>query len=324
MRFSTLLIRLFILAMCLTSGVIAQEETPLPAPPDTAKPVPDPTAIFKGQIEDLTKQFDDLKKSVQESQEKQEKVEKELETIRGEVSGVADLAREEAAKVSEKIEGSLDEVGGEIERISGDIDEAESSINLFKGQIDTLKDVAQYYYITQRKIPEIDEEILHVLELPELRYKVELKNGTIVVGDIISENLDLIVMQTTVGKLVIEKDFIQRYEERFFTGPRVEFAGNYETRQFPDREEFIGRVKNIGEKRADFVEVTFFLWSSTTESVGSATTLVDGVTTRFRTGVISDASIEPGGTGRFHVMVPKDPGMKVVYRTNEIKWRHYE
>ena len=124
-------------------------------------------------------------------------------------------------------------MGGEIERISGDIDEAESSINLFKGQIDTLKDVAQYYYITQRKIPEIDEEILHVLELPELRYKVELKNGTIVVGDIISENLDLIVMQTTVGKLVIEKDFIQRYEERFFTGPRVEFAGNYETRQFP-------------------------------------------------------------------------------------------
>ena len=106
--------------------------------------------------------------------------------------------------MSEKIEGSLDEVGGEIERISGDIDEAESSINLFKGQIDTLKDVAQYYYITQRKIPEIDEEILHVLELPELRYKVELKNGTIVVGDIISENLDLIVMQTTVGKLVIE------------------------------------------------------------------------------------------------------------------------
>ena len=52
--------------------------------------------------------------------------------------------------------------------------------------------------------------------------------------------------------------------------------------------------------------------------------MVDGSTTRFDTGVISDASLNPGQTGNYHVIVPKQINSNIEYRTNEVSWRDYK
>ena len=52
--------------------------------------------------------------------------------------------------------------------------------------------------------------------------------------------------------------------------------------------------------------------------------MVDGTTTKFATGVISDASLEPGEMGTYRVVVEKQTGTRISYRTNEVTWRDYE
>ena len=166
-----------------------------------------------------------------------------------------------------------------------------TSMSFFRTQIDSLKGVVRFYDIAEKGLPELDEDVLDILKLPVLRHKITLKNGTIIVGFKLAETLDVIVMETTLGKLVIDQNYILEYDEQYFPGPKVEFVGDYEKVEFPNYEEFLGRVRNIGKKRADFVKVTFFLWASTTDPLGVGEAMVDGTTTKFTTGVISDASL---------------------------------
>ncbi len=197
-------------------------------------------------------------------------------------------------------------------------------MSFFRTQIDSLKGVVRYYEFAEKGLPELDEDVLNILKLPVLRHKITLKNGTVIVGYKFAENLDVIVMETTLGKLVIDQDYILKYDEQYFPGPKVEFVGDYEKIEYPNREEFLGRVRNIGKKRADFVKVTFFLWASTTDPLGVGGAMVDGATTKFTTGVISDASLEPGQMGTYRVVVEKQKSTRISYRTNEVTWRDYK
>ena len=199
-----------------------------------------------------------------------------------------------------------------------------TSMSFFRTQIDSLKGVVRFYDIAEKGLPELDEDVLDILKLPVLRHKITLKNGTIIVGFKLAETLDVIIMETTLGKLVIDQNYILEYDEQYFPGPKVEFVGDYEKVEFPNYEEFLGRVRNIGKKRADFVKVTFFLWASTTDPLGVGEAMVDGTTTKFTTGVISDASLEPGQMGTYRVVVEKQKGTRISYRTNEVTWRDYK
>ena len=199
-----------------------------------------------------------------------------------------------------------------------------TSMSFFRTQIDSLKGVVRYYEFAEKGLPELDEDVLNILKLPVLRHKITLKNGTVIVGYKLAENLDVIIMETTLGKLVIDQNYILEYDEQYFPGPKVEFVGDYEKIEYPNREEFLGRVRNTGKKRADFVKVTFFLWDSTTDPLGVGEAMVDGATTKFTTGVISDASLEPGQMGTYRVLVEKQKGTKISYRTNEVTWRDYK
>ncbi|MEE9166336.1 MAG: hypothetical protein V3U24_02580 [Candidatus Neomarinimicrobiota bacterium] len=199
-----------------------------------------------------------------------------------------------------------------------------TNIKLFREEIDSLKGIIRYFDIAEKGLPEIDEEILNILKLPTLRHKVTLKNGTVFVGELLAENLDVIIMQTAIGKLVVEKDSIVEFEEKYFPGPRVEFEGEYEQTEYRDREEFQGMVRNVGKKKADFVKVTFFLWDARSNPVGVGSAFVEGSTTEFDTGVISEATVVPGELAMYRVVVEKEPGKKVAYRTNEVKWRDYK
>ena len=124
-----------------------------------------------------------------------------------------------------------------------------TSMSFFRTQIDSLKGVVRYYEFAEKGLPELDEDVLNILKLPVLRHKITLKNGTVIVGYKLAENLDVIIMETTLGKLVIDQNYILEYDEQYFPGPKVEFVGDYEKIEYPNREEFLGRVRNVGKKR---------------------------------------------------------------------------
>ena len=91
-----------------------------------------------------------------------------------------------------------------------------TSMSFFRTQIDSLKGVVRYYEFAEKGLPELDEDVLNILKLPVLRHKVTLKNGTVIVGYKLAENLDVIIMETTLGKLVIDQNYILEYDEQYF------------------------------------------------------------------------------------------------------------
>ena len=85
---------------------------------------------------------------------------------------------------------------------------------------------------------------------------------------------------------------------------------------------FDGEIKNIGGRRADFVKVDFVFrknWSGETKTL---TTFVKGSYNTFDTGIVSDASVLPGGVGKFDLYVPQDFGAFIGY-SYVIDWEEY-
>ena len=86
---------------------------------------------------------------------------------------------------------------------------------------------------------------------------------------------------------------------------------------------FRGEIKNIGGRRADFSKVDFVFrrnWSGETKTL---TTFVKGSYNTFETGIVSDASLLPGATGKFELYVPKDFGTFIGY-SYVIDWEEYQ
>lgn len=283
---------------------------------------------IKGEIEETKTKVSDLYEKLDTTQADQERG---FDVLKEELSTTADsigtVIRQVDASIKDNITNLATEIADSMTAQQKASDslffEVGTNMKLFRSQIDSLKGVVRYYDIAEKGLPKLDEDVLNILKLPLLKHKITLANGTIVVGHILAENLDVIIMQTSIGKLVIDKAFIIQYDEKFFPGPQVEFEGDYQLIEFSDREEFIGTVRNVGKTRADFVKITFYLWDATTNPLGIGSAMVDGKTVRFATGVISNASLDPGQTGQYHVVVEKQISKKVAYRTNEVNWREY-
>ena len=93
---------------------------------------------------------------------------------------------------------------------------------------------------------------------------------------------------------------------------------------YPDREEIVGTVKNVGTKRADFVRIIASLWSPTTQLLYKDSVFVSGQNTKYYTGIKSVTSLEPGSTSEFKIIIPVDSNDKVSYRTYEVRWESYK
>ena len=318
-------------------------------------------------IEDMTKEINQLReklKKYQESQiemesflEREEELKKHLkenklniEKLYASVDTTQQAQKQVFTKLTSKIETESQELDKKIRQVDAatkaDISQLSFNIidsltfqqrqsdslffqlgvnlDLFQEEMDSLKGVIRFYDVAEKGLPLLDEEVLNILKLPLLRHKITLKNGTIVIGQILAENLDVIVLQTSMGKLVIEKDFIAKYDEKVFPGPKIVIDEDYEVSEHREYEEFIGTVRNIGNKRADFVKVTFMLWGPTTEPLGVGSGFVDGKTVKFVTGVISNSSIEPDESAKYQIRVDKRPGVKTAYRTNDVSWREFD
>ncbi|MBT6391128.1 MAG: hypothetical protein HOJ69_07840 [Candidatus Marinimicrobia bacterium] len=202
--------------------------------------------------------------------------------------------------------------------------ELKSSIDLLHQQMDSLKRVISVYEKGKGAMPTIDEELLNLIKIPQLRHRIELQNGTIVNGEIIQEDDLGIIVQTSIGQLSIEMDRVVNIVEDLPPNAKVEIMGEPFVNAFPDREEISGVVKNVGLKRADFVRVIAHLWTATTELVQTDSIFVTGKQQKYLTGIRTDTALEPGSTSEFKLTIPLSDEDKVSYRTYEVRWETYK
>ncbi|MAD51093.1 MAG: hypothetical protein QF842_05705 [Candidatus Marinimicrobia bacterium] len=202
--------------------------------------------------------------------------------------------------------------------------ELKSSIDLLHQQVDSLKRVISVYEKGKGTMPTIDEELLNLIKVPQLRHRIELQNGTIVNGEIIQEDDLGIIVQTSIGQLAIERDRVVNITEDLPPNARVELVGEPFVNAFPDREEITGTLKNVGAKRADFVRIVANLWSATTELVQKDSVFIAGQNQKYLTGIQSNTALDPGAMSQFKLVIPLLEGNEVSYRTYDIRWESFK
>ena len=194
----------------------------------------------------------------------------------------------------------------------------ETNLKALKTEIDSLKSVVKGYQKGQ-KMPNVSKDLLNVIKVPTFQHRVELQNGTVVSGDLIEESSTL-VLETQIGTLVLKKEMVIRMEKLKKPGPKVIFVGDPFIDIYPDRQIFSGKVKNVGDVRADFVRVHGNLFDQTTKITGSDSIFVKGKKITYRTNVVSDTALEPGQLAPFTLTVKVKKGRKAEYHTMDINW----
>ena len=203
--------------------------------------------------------------------------------------------------------------------------EIKSSIDVLREQVDSLKKIISVYEEGRGAIPNIDEDLLNLIKIPQLRHRIELQNGTVVNGEIIEEEDLGIIVQTSIGQLAIEKERIIDINEDLPPLAKVELLSEPLVDVYIDREEIRGTVKNIGSKRADFVRVIANLWSPTTQLIYQDSVFISAQSAKFFTGIKSGTSLEPGSTSEFKIVISTSETIdEVSYRTFEVRWESFK
>ena len=202
--------------------------------------------------------------------------------------------------------------------------EIKSSIDVLRQQVDSLKKIISVYEEGKGAMPNINEELLDLIKIPQLRHRIELQNGTVVNGEIIEEDDLGIIVQTSIGQLAIEKDKIIDIGEDLPPLAKVEIINEPFVDIYTDREEITGTLKNIGTKRADFVRIIANLWSPTTELLYQDSVFVSGQNTKYYTGIKSITSLDPGSITEFKMTIPVNSEDEVSYRTYEVRCESYK
>ena len=197
--------------------------------------------------------------------------------------------------------------------------EYESNLKALKEEIDSLKSVVKGYQKKQT-MPNVGREILDLIVIPDFQHRVELQNGTVVSGSLIQESDSTLVLKTQIGTLVLKKEMVVKMDELKKPGPKVVFLDDPFVDYYPDKQIFSGKVKNVGEIRADFVRVIIKLFDQTTKSAGMDSIFVKGDRTVYETNVIADTALKPGKTASYSLTVPIKKGRKAEYHTKDIRW----
>ena len=119
-----------------------------------------------------------------------------LGTQNQEIQSLADSSKEQKILPDIRV---LDQKPAKL-KLGDPFFELKSSINTLTKQMDSLKQVISIYEEGKGAMPTIDEELLNLIKIPQLRHRIELQNGTIINGEIINENELGIIIQTSIGQ----------------------------------------------------------------------------------------------------------------------------
>jgi len=193
------------------------------------------------------------------------------------------------------------------------------NLKAMQNQIDSLKSVVTAFEEKQT-MPNISEDILNLINIPNYEHRIELQNGTVVMGHILSESDSSLILDTQIGKLVLRKDLVIKMDELEKPAPKIEFLQEPIVNIYPDKYIFTGKVKNTGNVRADFVRVISHLWTQTTTSAGTDSTFIKGSKIKYETGVVADTALQPEQISLFKLVVPINYGSIPQYHTMDIHW----
>jgi hypothetical protein len=157
--------------------------------------------------------------------------------------------------------------------------------------------------------PRIRKEIKRLVNFPEEISEITLKNGTVVQGRVVSQDIDKVVIQTSIGTLSLGQESIQELKPFDRLHADVVLKGEYEDQRHTDSRVFVGQIINKGMRRADFVRVRFNLHDNRTNIIAQDSSFISGEPYTFYSGVVSESSLSPQESSIFRVEVKLPPGM---------------
>ncbi len=196
----------------------------------------------------------------------------------------------------------------------------EEDIKNLKNELTRLKQ-EMLMYKSDVNMPKIRQEIRDMVTLPELTHEITLKNGTVVQGKLLQENLDEIQVQTLIGIITLKQNQITNIRETTERKASLEFDGALREMNFSDKKVYIGKVKNTGTDKALFIRIVFRLFDDTANMINTDSCFVLGVETELDGGIYSSSVLLPGQVGDFQCTVPT-LGKNVSYYTTDIKFSH--
>jgi hypothetical protein len=199
---------------------------------------------------------------------------------------------------------------------------AEEEILQLKNELKALKEEVLMYK-AEVNMPKIRNEIREIVTVPELTHQIILKNGTIVQGTILDENLSEIKVQTLIGIITLQREQIKNIELIKKQAPVLEFDGPVKEMTYTDKKVFLGKVTNNGNQRADFVRVVFRLYDEGAHLISADSSFVLGNDMKYPGGIYSSSALLPGNSGNFQCSVPT-LDKRVSYYTSEIKYSNIE
>ena len=190
--------------------------------------------------------------------------------------------------------------------------------------------------------------------------EIILNNGSSIFCKIISQDEEVIFVETLIGNLTINRSSVVRIveniivlEEEASSEAIIEISLEEEAQIIQDADLinqrqnqssasvimlgdiieskdksgntiFTGQLKNIGTDRADLVRIDFILRKNFQGDVERLTAYATGSSHVFKdTGIISNSSIKPGAIGEFKIIIPNSIGNFIGY-SYELHWDKYE
>ena len=195
----------------------------------------------------------------------------------------------------------------------------DDTLENLQNQINELKARVVEYESTLNA-PSLNAEILKLIKEPHLTHEIDIDNGTMIQGKILKENSTELIVQTRIGQLQIDKSHIIEIRETPPFIPEIVINEDTINEQINKSQlSFSGSLKNIGSRRGDFVRIIYHLWETDTKLVLSDSTFISGNTIQYINGVISDASLNPGESGTFDLVIQIPDSINVTYWTKEIR-----
>lgn len=166
--------------------------------------------------------------------------------------------------------------------------------------------------------PEIYRSLIKRLAPVHSTHEVVLTNGTVVRGNLLEEDLNQIILETSLGNLTLPKSSIRSIDEMIDIKPNIEFLGDAHEEFFTGYRTYAGEIRNEGVTRTDFVRIVFKLWDAKSELVAVDSAFVSGKAMTYLSGVASDTALDPGQGANYEVRVDVAESIHVEYYTREI------
>jgi len=180
-------------------------------------------------------------------------------------------------------------------------------------------------YESSLHAPTLNAELLKLIKSPQIEHELYMNNGTIIQGKIITENADEMIVQTRIGQLKIDKNYVTSIKKVEPLSPKMNFnESSLEEKLSPSNLEFSGTVSNTGGRRADFVRVIYHFWETDTKLAFTDSVFISGESMAYHNNVISNASLNPGKEANYNLLIEIPDSSIITYWTREIKFNLFD